>query len=334
MSKQSKQQEFLYRLHSLADQPAEQVSYALATLDHERSKQFVSAALTVLTRTPVPQARPVLLRLYTYFDEVGIKRDAGGDLRTALLGALLPIAEPRDQTLAERAITTYEFLPPTREESTGGLRATGLILLFNLDTVLSHYHCTRLLVDVYTSHMSGEPAVSAARLLAEQRQLLPLYSYLFTQHSGHAEVEAECLKHMTRAPTEIVETILSHYNTPISIGTGTPVPRHTTRDAVVLLGLFDLVLAFPTNKTCLAFLEAFLRETRRDDVYHSVLTTIIAMHAPQPWQIVLQVARDERNPEKIDRLLSALALAQPDPQTKQVIQQLQQQKAPDDHKPL
>jgi hypothetical protein len=36
------------------------------------------------------------------------------------------------------------------------------------------------------------------------------------------------------------------------------------------------VQAFSTKSICLSFLEAFLRETQRDEVYHSVLTTIVA----------------------------------------------------------
>ncbi len=147
------------------------------------------------------------MRLYKYYDEAGVKRDAGGDLRTALLGALLPIADTRDQTLAERAIGTYEFLPPKREECAGGLRAAGLVLLHNLDPLLTSYQGARLLVDEYISPMSGEAAVSAARLLESQGQLLPLYSYLFAQHPHHAEVEAECLRNLSRAPASIIPRI-------------------------------------------------------------------------------------------------------------------------------
>ena len=166
VNKRIKQQETLHRLRSLIHQPDEQVQDALELLERERGKQVVSEALAVLDHRPIPQARPILLRLYAHYDEAGVKRDAGGDLRTALLGALLSIADTRDQALAERALTTYEFLPPTREESAGGLRAAGLVLLHNLDPLLASYYATRLLVDEHTSCMSGEPAVSAARLEA------------------------------------------------------------------------------------------------------------------------------------------------------------------------
>lgn len=80
-----------HHLRSLVHQPDEQVQYALGILERERGKQVVSEALNVLIQRSIPQARPILLRLYAYYDEAGVKRDAGGDLRTALLGALLSI---------------------------------------------------------------------------------------------------------------------------------------------------------------------------------------------------------------------------------------------------
>ncbi len=328
MKKQTKQQAILHQLRSLVNQPAEQAHYALEVLERERGTQVASEALTALINAPVPEGRPLLRRLYAYYDDAGVKRDAGGDLRIAIIGALLLIAEPQDQALAERAVSTYEFLPPNREECTSGLRAAGLILLNNLDPMLASFHCTRLLVDEYTSRMSGEPAVSAVRLLAAshlpyQGHLLPLYSYLF-QHTCHPEVEGECLKQLAEAPEGIVESILAHYTTHVSIGTGTPVPRHEIKDDMVLLGLFDLLLTSSKESASLSFIEAFLRETQRYDIYHYVLTTIIANHSSQAWKLLLKEAQDEREPEKIQLLLSALTLVPHDPAIEQVRRELQQ----------
>src|SRR5947209_8701006 len=130
MNRQTKQQAAaLQQLHSLANQPDEQTRYALKLLERERGKQVVSEALAAITNTSVAEARPILLRLYDYYDEAGVKRDAGGDLRIAILGALLPLADTQDQALAERAVATYEFMPPGREECASGLRAAGLVLL-------------------------------------------------------------------------------------------------------------------------------------------------------------------------------------------------------------
>lgn len=331
MSRQTKQQAALHHLGRLAKQPHEQARYALEVLERERGTQVVSEALAALSNSPVSEGRSLLLRLYAYYDEAGVKRDAGGNLRIAILSALLAVAEPGDRALAERAVATYEFLPPGREECAGGLRAAGLVFLSRLDSALASFHCARLLLDVHTSRMSGEPATSAIRILARQvghfpcqGHLLPLYSYLFAGHEGHPEVEAECLRHLAQAPADIVQSVLSHYTALVSIGMGTPVPRHETKGDVVLLGLLDLVLASPDNGTCLAFLEQFLRETQRYDVYHSVLATIIATHSSQLWKLLLKVAHEERRLEKIELLLSALTVLQHDPQIEHLIRGLQQ----------
>jgi len=331
MSRQTKRQAALQHLRSLANQPEEQARYALELLERERGTQAVSEALAALTHSPVREVRPLLLRLYDYYDEAGVKRDAGGDLHVAILAALLPVADPLDRALAERAAATYEFLPPQREECACGLRAAGLVLLSTLEPVLASFHCARLLVDIYTSRMSGEPAVSAIRILgrqgshfASQGYLLPLYSYLFAQRECHPEVEAECLRHLAQAPAGVVESVLSHYTALISVGTGMAVPRHETKDDVALLGLLDLVLASSDNSTCLAFLEKFLRETQRYEVYHSVLATIIAAHTSQLLKLLLKVAQEERRPEKIELLLSSLTVVQHDPKIERVIHKLQQ----------
>ncbi len=83
MNKQKKQQAIFQRLHGLADQPGEQAHYALELLDQERGNQVVSAALDIVTAAATPEARPVLLRLYGYYDAAGVKRDAGSYLNAS-----------------------------------------------------------------------------------------------------------------------------------------------------------------------------------------------------------------------------------------------------------
>lgn len=56
----------------------------------------------------------------------------------------------------------------------------GLALLETIDTALASYHSVRLLNDLHTSRMSGEPALSAVRFLANQGQFLPLYGFVWS----------------------------------------------------------------------------------------------------------------------------------------------------------
>ncbi len=324
MDKQKKQQAIFQRLHGLADQPGEQAHYALELLDQERGNQVVSAALDIVTAAASPEARPVLLRLYDYYDAAGIKRDAGSYLRSVILGALLSIADPADWTLAEHATKTYEFLPPGREESAGTLRAAGLVLLSRLDPVLASYHCTRLLNDPHTSRMSGEPAVSAARLLANQAHFLPLYAYVHSNREGVAEVEAECLKLLAKVPTPVVDGLFAYYNTPVLAGGGLFIPYYETKEDVVLVGFFDLLLEHMTRGAYLDFTGTFLRTTQRYDVYRYLVSMMVANHQPEAWALLVEVARREQNQHKVGILLLAFALIRHDPAITELTRELQQ----------
>jgi hypothetical protein len=173
MTKGAKQTAALGQLRALADRPAEQVEYALDLLAGERSVRVVPEALDVVAAAELPAARPVLLDLYEYYAADGVKRDPGCQIRSRILQALLPISVAPDGALAERALTTYEFLPPTRAESAGGLRAAGLALLAEWDPGVAVYHAVRLLTDPHTARMSGEPAVRRRACWAARANCCP-----------------------------------------------------------------------------------------------------------------------------------------------------------------
>jgi hypothetical protein len=215
-------------------------------------------------------------------------------------------------------------LPPTRRESTGGLRAAGLSLLHKLDPVLAAYHATRLLVDPYTSRMNGEPAVGVARLLATQRQFLPLYIYVLQSLQGHEsvpEVTGECLRSLGDAPTSIVDDLFAHY---IALSPRTKLPIYDEKDDLELVGLFDLQMAQSPQHSYLDFIKTFLQTTDRYEVYRYLASAIIAEHQAETWVVLQEVARKERNPEKIEILLSAFALVQHDPAIAELVQELQE----------
>src|SRR5437868_2999019 len=115
-----------------------------------------------------------------HYNENGRRRDPGCFARTTLTRALRHVVRQDDVGLVERTVTTYEFMPPFTGPAGGevaaGLCSVALVTLIEIDETLAGYHSVRLLVDQYTSPMSGEPAVTAARVLAAQGQLLPLYA--------------------------------------------------------------------------------------------------------------------------------------------------------------
>lgn len=288
----------LRRLAELASSPTEQTSYALSLVETERMIDVVLAALQVITENPSAAARPVLLRKYAYLDADGIKRDPGGYVRTQILRALRRVARADDLPLLERAATTYEFMPPARSEVASEIRSNAVVAMNELDSELASFHCVRLLADSYTSRMSGEPALSAARILASQLQVLPLYQYVVSPTPGVPEVVSEALRNLTAIPESLLKPIVDKYR--------------ETDDGVELVGLFDLILTHKQGSSFNAFVVEFVRETSLLDVHRYVLAAIVANRKTDLLASVLQIAREETDRRKIENLIDALSLMRAD----------------------
>ena len=284
----------LERLRGLADRPGEQADYALELVEADDNLDVVQAALDALADTPDARVRRVLLDRFAH-DTAG---DGGGDSgcyrRIALLQALRYRAQRDDAAILERGVTTYEFTPPftgpTRGEVAAGLRSVALVTLNEVDETLAGYHAARLLVDTYTSPMSGEPAVTAARVLAAQGHALPLYGYVLREEPGISEVVGECLRNLTPLPASLLPALVARY-------------RDGT-DEIVLLGLFDLLLAHPNHARYDDVVLDFLRATRLYNIYRYLASAIVAsrrndlvdrlqaLEAVEPDRLKAEILRD------------------------------------------
>jgi hypothetical protein len=260
-------------LRDLADRPAERAAYATRLVQQGKNPEVVLAAR------------------YAFCDANGARRDPGGTLRAALLRALRPIADADDLPLLERAVTTYEFL---YGEAAGDLRAAGLLTLNQVDDELAGYHAVRLLTDEHTSTMSGEPAVTAVRLLAAQRQFLPLYAYVTRAGGTIGDVTAECLRTLTALPPSLLREVVERYR--------------ESQDEIVLLGLFDLLLAHPAGGSYRDLLIVFLRTTPLLNIYRYLVTTLVAGRHEEMIGQLRALAEVERHPGKAALLREALAL--------------------------
>lgn len=283
----------LERLRGLADRPGEQVDYALELVETEDNLDVVQAALDALADTPDARVRRALLDRFTR-DADGGGGDSGCYRRVALLQALRYRAQRDDAAVLERGVTTYEFTPPftgpTRGEVAAGLRSVALVTLNEVDETLAGYHAARLLVDRYTSPMSGEPAVTAAQVLAAQGHALPLYGYVLREESGISEVVGECLRNLTPLPSSLLPALVARY-------------RDST-DEIVLLGLFDLLLAHPDRARYDDLVLDFLRATRLYNIYRYLVSAIVAsrredlaarlqaMEAVEPDRLKAEILRD------------------------------------------
>ncbi len=272
----------------------EQLLYALEDLaSPDRTPERERKALEVLTGDSRESLRAAFHRHYRHHQALPRRRDPGAHVRAAILRALRPAAGPDDVPLLEEALFTYE-LPPTE-----GLRGAALVALSEVDPLRAAYHAARLLGDEHTSRMSGEPAVTAARVLASQGQTLPLYAQVLDPAGAPSEVISECLRNLTGLPASLLPTLVSRYI--------------ESRDEFVLVGLFDLIAGHQSAPEYADTLADFLRDTRLHDAYRYLVTMIVASRHPALLPVVLAAARRERDPLKVKALQEALSLIAGDP---------------------
>jgi hypothetical protein len=227
-----------------------------------RTPEAVEAAVGLLS-PGAPELRATAL---AHYERLAAEptRDPGAHVRAALLRALRSVALPEDVGMLERATTTYEYLPPGPEEVAGRLRGAALVMLADLDERRAGFYAARLIADPdpLTSSMSGEPALTAVRLLAAQDQLTVLYGWLTSAGPKAPEPVAEALRAMTGAPASIVLDLVERMG--------------ASRDEVLLLGLFDLLLTTPEAERFESFVLEFLRDTELMDLFGAIAATIIA----------------------------------------------------------
>lgn len=263
-------------------------------LDKARTPEQVVAALEAVHETD-PELRPAILRRYQTIAAQNPPKDQAGAVRTALLKALRPLARKEDISVLEAALWTYEFMPNPggdRDEVAGSLRGAALVTLNDIEPRLAGFHAARLLSDPYTSRFSGEPALTAARVLRQQDQLLPLYSFAVRQLSG--EVLVECLQGLATAPTSVVNWLVeSHID---------------VDDDMTLVGLIDLLLSHSDQATFQPVLLNFLRKTPKIDVYRYGVTAIVAARRQDLIRQLRAMAPSETRKEYVAILQEGLSL--------------------------
>ncbi len=298
----------LKQLRALANEPAARAALALELATSEKRLDILLPALKILAAQPEQEYRSVLIERYGYFDADGVKRDQGCHTRSTILDALRPIALQDDVGLLERAALTYEFLPPHRSEVAAGLRAAGLMCLFEIDHELATWHAVRLLQDPYTAPMSGEPALTAVRVLASCGKVLPLYQ-LACQAGDHIpDVVAECLRNLTQLPPPLLPSL---------------VERHlASEDGIVLVGLFDLLLVHESWEEHRATIRDFLGATRSADLFHYLVMAIIASRKPQLIDDLVRMAAVECSPPKMQSLVHGFELIEAEPGIQALLEKL------------
>ncbi len=283
-AKEDKSREKMVQLRNFAPLSHEQLNFALELVENEINMELVQAALEVVREVASSKARPVLLARFEWFAQDPTRRDQNCFLRAAILKALQPIVRLEDIPLLEKTAHTYEFMPPGPVEVGMGLRSAALISLNEVDEVLAGYHSTALLVRLsseHTSHMSGEPALTAARILAAQGQYLPLYAYVTLQRDKIPEVVAECLRSLIRLPASLLPGLVKQYE--------------GSTDEIVLLGLFDLLQTHPEKSKYAKFTLDFLIETRLYNLFRYLVIGLVARQEQEALAKLLKAANSGQN---------------------------------------
>lgn len=182
------------RLNAAAGDPDASRAIALDILARRRERALIDAALAALTIAPPGEAdRPILRALMTELLDHK-QRDQGCHIREALTRFLLDIDNPADLDLYLRAVDVHEQLFGV--DVGQKLRAAALTGIARIDPRLGIYHAIRLLQDLPdTSRFSGEPAVTAVRVLALADQRAAIYHLLLsTGQTLVAEVAAAALE--------------------------------------------------------------------------------------------------------------------------------------------
>ena len=298
------------RFRALRNDPSGTREFALGIIETEGNPELLAAALRALGDNVRPEDGVALRDLYHHFAEAGRKRDAGGQIRSAVLAALWHLHDRDDLPLALEASRHIE---PSLNGDGEMIRAAGLALLGVLDPEIAAYRAIAMLGLNDASPMSGEPALTAARLLANLRQHEALAMYVL----GHApaadvfeslrsrraplpDVTAEALRGLSDVPAARLQPILGRFA--------------TAEDEVILLGLCDLLVSLDPDPIALDLTEELLR-TASEDLYAVLVTSIVASRRPELIALLLaSLPREVRRP----RLVLALEALHHAPQTPEV----------------
>ncbi len=280
------------RLLALGSDPAARANAAVEFLAMPPSPAVLFPVAEALTQHPLQAARDGLLSAYEAVEAGRRRVDPGGALRAALLKALRPVAVPGDLPLVLRAASTYEVTPngPAALE----LRAAAVVALVDLDPEAAGFVAARLLAEAgdprRTSSLSGEPAVTAARVLGAVARYEPLYLAALLDWSAPAEVVAECIRQLAPAGFPALHSLVERH-------------ADAAGEAIHAAMVDLLVTADVPDRGDDPGLVPWLRGVSLD-VYQFALASLVASRHPAHHALAVRLVADEY---RRDRLAAAAA---------------------------
>lgn len=289
------------RLRALRADPAGQRAYAAELIAQGDLGELLPQVLAALGPPFDPAIRPALVARYVAFDS-SRRTDPGAYNRSRLLAALAPIATSDDLDLFLDAVGRQER---SAQEPHGpsALRAAALVGLEQIDPQSAVYHAMRLLADQEgTLEMTGEPAVTAVRVLANLGQENVLYYHALTAgRMANSEALGEAIRSLVNLRPAVVDDAIGRFG--------------ANPDDVVAAGACDLALAAGPTDAAMAYVRGVL-ESERHDLAGYLMMAIAALRKPAWLDVLYQRADEETNRTRMEMLIPALKAVVGDPRAK------------------
>lgn len=292
------------RLRALRADPAQQRAYAAELIAQGDLGELLPQVLSALGPPFDPAIRPALVSRYKAFDS-SRRTDPGAYNRCRLLAALAPIATSDDLDLFVDAVERVER---SAQEANGpsALRAAALAGLEQIDPQSAVYYAMRLLADHgATSEMTGEPAVTAVRVLANLGQENVLYYHALTAgRMANSEALGEAIRSLVNLPASVIDDAIGRFGANL--------------DDVVAAGACDLALASGPTDTAMTYVRGVL-ESERHDLAGYLMMAIAALRKPAWLDVLYRRADGETNRTRMEMLIPALKAVVGDPKAKAAI---------------
>src|SRR5262245_35148167 len=252
------------------------LALAVEIVAGERSHRALEPALKLLEPDPPVEARQPLRHRFFDLAEDGLHRDVDCELRAAIVRALRSLDSHADEDVAEAGLGTVQPTPPSMKDVAQPLRAESLLLLAQSAPERADYHATELLSDPHLSEFSGEPAVTAIRLLARRGQRLPIWA-LARRPGLQVDALAQAFASLREAPADLQLAALSeHLAASVPRGEAGEPTALVAAEAIVLNGLED---GFP-------LVLDLLRQTPNPNLFRYLAMQALRSDAPRLRQAV------------------------------------------------
>lgn|GEM_PF-1480498 len=304
------------RLRALRNSPDQLHEFALEVLADEGNPDIIKLALESIGDRVRPSDGPVLRALYADFDEDGAKRDPGGTVRVEVLRSLWHLKSREDVELALHARDTVERTLQSNGEM---IRAAGLALLGVLEPGRAALEAALVLgrddADILraSSTVTGEPALTAVRLLANLGETTALLLYALSGKAPTSEVVGEALRGIAGLDPNIIRPML--------------VSLVHQEDDGLLMAVCDVLVEMAPDPENAALVYQLLESPSRGEVYEFLVTSIVASRRQDLIEMVLETLPREMSRKRLAAALEALRLAPRTPSVERAIAGLERRVA-------